>query len=33
MTTQTDVQNVLNRLKTAQQRPLGDSTVQGPYGA
>jgi hypothetical protein len=32
MTTHTDVQDVLDRLKTAQQRPLGDPRFQGLLG-
>jgi len=32
MTTQTDVQNVLDRLKTAQQRPLGDPRFKDLMG-
>src|SRR5208283_1717969 len=32
MTTQTDVQNVLDRLKTAQQKPLGDPRFKDLMG-
>src|SRR3974377_2477108 len=32
MTTQTDVQNVLDRIKTAQQKPLGDPRFKSLMG-
>src|ERR1700730_18348657 len=32
MTMQTDVQGVLDRLKTAQQKPLGDPRFTSPIG-
>ena len=33
MTMHTDVQNVLDRIKTAQQKPLGDPPVHEPHWA